>query len=192
METKTKQYRKLALALIISLLIAFVGATIWCLALSMKFISVIVSYITAFGMLTVYNYFCKDKQKLGFIWCLIWTTLLNTIALIFYIFIKLGLNFIEIIKVFFTDPLLIFESLGVVITNSPTIIINFAISIAFSVIGVISCKKFLEKKQQLQKINNLTENELNSFDIEKEENLTLETEEENNSENTSESEDSIN
>jgi len=162
---------KITLALLTSLSIALLGAVVWGLVLSLGVIASVIAYVTAFLMLTIFNFFYKDKPKLGFVWCIVWVTILNTISLIFYILIELH-GFSESFRIFFTDISYVFDIIKFMIKEDPSVIISFGISIAFSIGGVMSCKKFIERKKPIQDTNIINPEK----DTVKDESITKDTE----------------
>lgn len=140
-EEKKQKKQSLALALILSLVVAIAGSVIWGLIYSTGWYVSLVAYVTTLGMFAVYLRFYK-MGPLTFVWTLAWVILLNILATFMAIIIKVAVeanvSFKEAFDAVFANFNLIAGPLAK----------DLILGAIFGVLGVVSYYSFYKKQQK--------------------------------------------
>lgn len=141
MENNNQQNKKW-LALLCSFLVCVLGAIVWGILYVEGWFASPVAYFTAFGAFFVYEKFNKEVTKKSFAWVLVWVIVLNAMA-----------SFIAmVVAVAIEAEVAIDVALNAILSVIGQIFIRFVIDIVlgtvFGVLGVVSCYKYLKRKQQ--------------------------------------------
>ena len=134
----------LALALVLSLLVALAGSFAWGLLYSLGWFVSIIAYATTFGMFAVYTKFAR-MGKLTFVWTLVWVIILNTLASFLAIVIGVSVEAGCSLSVAFNATI---QNFNLIVGE---FCLDVGLGILFSVLGVVSYYS-VYKRQQKEKL----------------------------------------
>lgn len=136
------------LALFTSFLVLVLGAVLWGLMYYFGIFSAWIAFIAVFCAGLCYSHFCKHKKALYYIWLIVWSIILNLVAMFLTLTIEVQIiekcNFIDAIK-----DLPYYLDLA-----KKQIIIDVIFSVVFTVIGIIFVvinDKFNKKRAKVEK-----------------------------------------
>lgn len=145
----------LALALVLSVLVAIAGSVAWGFLYSLGWFVSIIAYATTFGMFAVYTKFAQ-MGKLTFVWTLVWVIILNTLASFLAIVIGVSVE----------AGCSVSDAFNATIQNFNLIVGQFCLDVGlgilFSVLGVVSYYSVYKRKQKEQQIAQMLEEKQNA------------------------------
>lgn len=132
------------LALLLSFFVAVAGAVLWGFVYSFGWFVSIVSYLTAFGMFTVYGKFYKKIDKTPIVWTIVWITVLNTISSLLSVVIYVAVQAQTSFAIAFEA---VFKSFG---NYAVSFVLDMILGVVFGVLGIISYYQYYKRKQIIE------------------------------------------